>query len=206
MADSEATSAAHGLPEFVTLSRAALLLEVNERSARRAAGHLSDNDRQIRRGSPALVRLSALAVQMGKPQSAGQVSDTSESLSDKNGQAPDSSAGVSDTIGQDSDKAPDVSDTSESGLVDQLRTEVEYLRSALTAAQQIASQAQQLQLLAERRASELEGKALPAQQIEAVGTPDGPQAQESGIGGGITPSGQAEEPRRGFWSFLRRWW
>ena len=195
--------------EFVTLSRAALLLEVNERSARRAAGHLSDNDRQIRRGSPALVRLSALAMQMGKPQSAGQVSDTSESLSDKNGQAPDSSAGVSDTIGQDSDKAPDVSDTSESGLVDQLRTEVEYLRSALTAAQQIASQAQQLQLLAERRASELEGKALPAQQIEASaegsnlrsGLAGGESGEVSSAGGVITTPDNEKAP---WWAFWRK--
>ena len=182
--------------EFVTLSRAALLLEVNERSARRAAGHLSDNDRQIRRGSPTLVRLSALAVQMGKLLSAGQapdntaaVSDSQESMSDKNGQAPDTVAGVADA------------------LVEQLRSEVEYLRSALVASQQIASQAQQLQLIAERKVAEMEGKALPAvEQIASSTTPDSPQAQESGTLGGITPSGQAEEPRRGFWSFLRRWW
>ena len=72
---------------------------------------------------------------------------------------------------------------------------------------QLVDQAQQLQLVAERKVAELEGKVLPAvEQKDASSRADSHLAQESGIGGGIVPPGTVEEPRRGFWSFLRRWW
>jgi hypothetical protein len=206
-------------PEFVTISRASILLGVNERSARRAAGHLSDTDRQISAGCPTLIRLSALASQMGKPLPVVEVSDTSPGLSDKeeslSDKAPDTSAGVSDTH-----------EGSDTALVDQLRSEVEYLRAALAASQQIASQAQQLQLLAERRVGELEGKLLPARDGLVVdggtnlrdrsteemrsGFTSGDSSAVSTAGEGIVPLGtveaqnEAQGKRSGFWARLWR--
>lgn len=196
---------------FVSISRASLLLGVNERSARRAAGHLSDTDRQIAAGCPTLVRLSALASQMGKPLPASEVSDTSPDLSDTKSEAPDSVSDrkepLSDSSAGVSDKKAAVSDTGEatsaahglreSALVEQLKSEVEYLRSALAASQQIASQSQQLQLIAERKVGEMEGKSLPSSGLSA-GDSGG-----SGVPGeGIVPPSVSEEPRRGFWARL----
>jgi hypothetical protein len=204
--------------EFVSISRASLLLGVNERSARRAAGHLSDTDRQIAAGCPTLVRLSALASQMGKPLPASEVSDTFPDLSDTKNKAPDSVSDKKDPLsdsGTDmSDKKAAVSDTGEatsaaqvlreSALVEQLKSEVEYLRSALAASQQIASQAQQLQLIAERKVGELEGKLLPAMEQERPsGLAGGDSTGDTVPVGGITTPSATEEPKRGFWARLR---
>lgn len=66
----------------------------------------------------------------------------------------------------------------------------------------------------QERAGRLLGSSRAPVQIEASaegsnlrsGLTESPQAQESGIGGGIAPPSQTEEPRRKFWSWLRRVW
>jgi len=150
--------------EWVTATQAVGLLNVSERSVRRFVRQLPDTDRRKRQGSPLEFRLSALTELMGRT---GGVPDTDR-------QAPEATTGEGRRAPDNRSSAPDTAGQSESALVEQLRGEVEYLRSALSASQQIASQAQQLQLLAERRLAEVEGKVLPAK-----GDTESPEVQQS---------------------------
>jgi hypothetical protein len=189
--------------EFVTVSRAALVLQVSERSVRRAAALLPDTDRQKRQGSPALLRLSALASQMGR-------GDLLEGMPDKTG----TQTGTPDTAGQEKAALPDTGEgvaghagqgqAGESALVAELRAERDAWKAQAEKALQLVDQAQQLQLVAERKVAELEGKLLPAMEPEVPQNRAGAsQSEDSGMGGVIAPP---ETEKRGIWSFLRRWW
>nr|WP_309686465.1 hypothetical protein [Armatimonas sp.] len=192
---------------FVSISRASQLLESPERTVRRMAAKLADTDRQVADRGATVVRLVALASLMGKELSTTLVDPVADTQHSNGRQVADTltdtKRGVADSGGQ-----------SESALVEQLRSELEsvkldreHWRGQAEKSLQLVDQAQQLQLVAERKVAELEGKVLPAvEQKDASSRADSPHAQESGIGGGITPPSQAEEPRPGFWSFLRRWW
>lgn len=193
--------------EFVTVAEAVSRLGVSERSVRRFAGQLPDTARRKRQGKPAEFHLATLAALMGRD----DLPDTARQVPDNDRQAPAGEKAaetggarqVPDSAGQE-EATSAAQGLRESALVEQLKSEVEYLRSALAASQQIASQAQQLQLIAERKVGELEGKLLPAmEQKEASGLAGDTQSEVSPSGGGITTPSASEEPKRGFWARLR---
>lgn len=178
------------MPEWVTATEAVSRLGVSERSVRRFAGQLPGSARRKRQGKPAEFHLATLAELMGRadlPDTARQVPDT-----DRQAQA-----GEKEAENGTARQVPESAGHSQSALVEQLRSENEYLRSALAASQQIASQAQQLQLIAERKVGELEGKLLPSS-----GRAAGDSTGDTVPGGALDTPSASEEPKRGFWARL----
>ena len=193
-------------PEFVTVAEAARRLGIGERRAYRLTEKLSDSDKQVSDTGKrqTLVNVNAL-------------SDTTLSDSPVDGkkvssvrQNPVRQSKVSDTQMSDSNKQ--VSD-SKDALIEQLKIENTRLAEALATSQRLTDQAQQLQLMTERRAASLEAevqqlKALPAMQTETA-----QNAHNRDSTGDPTPGGQVDTPapevaqaghkkRRGFWRSL----
>ena len=191
--------------EFVTISRASILLEAPERTVRRVAAKLADTDRQLADKGARLVRLSALALQMGKPLPVDEVADTHGGLADtgnQNGrQLADTSEGLADT----KESVADSGGHSESALVDQLRQENAFLRSALEKEQANSAAALALARESEQRAAQallIAGRATG--QIASAGYSSGDSSPVQGAGEGIVPSDTVEAQKRPFWAFWKR--
>ena len=190
--------------EFVSISRASQLLEAPERTVRRMAAKLEGCDRQLADRGTRLVRLSALASLMGKPLPVAPVADRLEEVADTE-EAPgrhlaDTSEGLADKKEQLADSGGTnlhSGGQSESLLIEQLRAELEsvkqdreHWRGQAEKSLQLVDQAQRLQLAAQHRVAELEGKLLP------------PAGESEGLGGTLDTPSAPEEPRRGFWARL----
>lgn len=192
-------------PEFVSISRASQLLEAPERTVRRMAAKLADTDRQLADRGTRLVRLSALASLMGrryepsgKPLPVAPVADRPSEVADteeaSSGHMADTSDGLADSGGH-----------SESLLIEQLRAELEsvkldreHWRGQAEKSLQLVDQAQRLQLAAQHRVAELEGKLLPA---EGSNLRSADEAQASQVALSDTPGGSFVESSidRIFW-------
>lgn len=195
------------LESFVTVSEAARALGVDARQIRRWTDRLSESDKSsdtVRkyRGVPIVtVRLSALkALQEGQ----------SEEFVEGNSTNRDSDIGTGQQFGKN-DRPVLMSELGSNlrEIIERQDREIVRLSEALSASQQIASQAQQLQLLAERRLAEVEGKALPAkEQDRPLETPRADSSGGSAPDGSETPGtgkrpGEASKLRP-FWAFWRR--
>ncbi|WP_395140277.1 hypothetical protein [Armatimonas sp.] len=190
--------------DFLTISQASRALGVPERSARRAAERLADNDRQKAANGRTLVKVSALASQMGLPPVAEFGGQLAEELADKCGQDSATVEVLADNGGQ-----PDDGSNHHDGvLIEQLRSENAYLKAQADKWQeqaekslQLVDQAQRLQLAAQHRIAELEGKALPAvEQITGSGLPGGDSGEVSSAGGITTPDNE----KAPWWAFWRK--
>jgi len=188
--------------EFVTVAEAAVMLGVSDRTARRMAGQLADSDRTQDDGRGRRVRLSAMR---SLRESASRTTKTP-------GQTPDSdrTADMADrTHGRTSSSGGRTVAGQERELIEQLKTENARLADALATAQRLTDQAQQLQLMTERRAKELEDenkklKALPAMvQTAPSGASGDDSTDATAQSGASAPPAQREGILRGF---LRRWW
>ncbi len=187
---------------FVSISRASQLLGVSERTVRRAAGHLPDTDRQKRQGSPALVRLSALALQMGRAdlvEGSPDMPDMDAGLAgQKKAAVPDTEEDIAGLAGH-SGAAPKLQ--SQDALIEQLRSEVTFLRSALEREQSTAQAlASRLEDSDKRLAAVLAGTGRL--QINPPGLADGSHSSPEGSGGTIPLPESQEEQKTGFWSRL----
>ena len=218
---------------FVTVSEAAQALGLSERQARRRAAALEASGRTRTDGRTRLVTVAdmmsvrpdadrprpAISSEDASPSTKSQKQTTGRTRRHDRTDISEPADGRTDGHEKRPDGHDDRKWQGEDDLVKQLRAEVDSLRGALqreqentAAAQRLVDQSQQLQLLVERRAAALESeveklKALPAvEQGKGVGLGDGPQAQDSGLSGGMTPPGQAETPKRSIMGFLRRWW
>ncbi len=185
-----ASDAPHDVADdWVTVAEAARRLGIGERRAYRLASGLSDTDRRLSDNRRTLVRQSALSAAAGiAPMEAEQP------------------PGVSDTVGQVSDKAPpSVGQVSDTALVEQLRSEVAYLRGALEREQENTRAA--LAQLADsdaRLASVLAatGRVQLSEAPDATGTEASPNWSTPAGNGAET----VEAPRPGEASKLRPWW
>ncbi|WP_395089422.1 hypothetical protein [Armatimonas sp.] len=224
------------MPEegFVSISRASILLEAPERTVRRVSAKLADSDRHMADTGARLVRLSELALLMGKPWPLASVADSKEA---NGGQVADTLEGLADkkTPLADSGRQAEGSNLrqQESALVAQLRSELEHRNSEMEDVKQdrehwreqahkweaqaekslqLVDQAQRLQLVAERKVAELEGKLLPALEAPRADSsgdsgPGDLPAPRMGSGGGITTLGSVETVRApGEATKLQPWW
>lgn len=191
--------------EFVTVAEASRALGVDARQVRRWVERLDDSDKSADmsrkyRGVPIVtVRMSALkALQNGGSEPQVEA-PTEESDSDnRTGQQ----FGRNERPVRTSQRL-NSSEASLREIIERQDAEIKRLADALAASQQIASQAQQLQLIAERKVGELEGKLLPAmEQKEASGLAGDAQSDGSGSGGTLDTPSASEEPKRGFWARL----
>jgi hypothetical protein len=208
--------------DFVTVSQAAKLLAVSDRTARRMAGQLADNDRTPDTGHGRRVRLAAMQAlrsealqQRGKSPSSFHVESAPGQGADTvPGQWPDSEHDHT-VNGRSMAGQHDRLDASLMAELATLRAEKEGLlaRLADTASDRDAWKEQAGKLdtrLAEalealQRAQDAERSARligqrSAMQIEAVSTPDSPQSSPDPSGGTI-PS--PESARRPFWAFWK---
>lgn len=175
-------------PEWVTATQAVALLQVSERSVRRFARLLPDTARRKRQGVPVEFRLSALSELMGREESTGEAPGAQEQAqAGEDRRAPDTKSPAPDTAGQGE-------------LIEQLRSEVAFLRSALER-EQLTTQAlaSRLEDSDKRLAAVLAGTGRL--RIEPPGLASDSQSEDSGPGKGITPPDPEGRP---WWQFWRR--
>lgn len=199
--------------EFVTVSEAARTLGLSERQARRRAAVLEASGRTRTDGRTRLVTVADMMT--ARPDADKKTSSVSVTASDD---ASDRTTGHDRmTDRTDATGRPDGHDE----LVNQLRSELEnvkqdreHWRGQAEKALQLVDQAQRLQLAAQHRVAELEGKLLPAgvaselrpmEQERPSGLADGSHGSPEGTGETIPVRESSEVQKAGFWSFLRRW-
>lgn len=192
------------VPEFVTISRASILLEAPERTVRRMAAKLADTDRQLSATGARLVRLSALAASMGKELPLAPVADTQSDLADVEEQ---DGRQVADTSEALADKEPGLSATF-SDLADaEKRAAVAEARAELLERELADWKGQAREAMELARAAQDEVRAVRALssrstvQIEAAPTPGGSHSSPEGSGGVIP---LPVVPERPWWQFWRR--
>lgn len=197
------------MSEFVPIAQAARALGVDARQVRRWVDRLEPKDK----GQPIVtVRLSAVEALKNGTFLLQEPKDTSKGQN----------------IGQSKDRTVrDVSDEVSLDLreiITRQDAEIARLAEALATSQRLTDQAQQLQLMTERRAAALEAevqqqaevqqlKAIPAMESTTapMSTETAQGAQDGPIQGDSGPVGQAEPPimgtaqngqKRGFWRRL----
>lgn len=199
---------AESFSEFVTVSEAARALGLSERQARRRAAVLEASGRTRTDGRTRLVTVADMMT--ARPDADKKTSSAPVMASDDASERTTGHDHMTDRtdIKNDRTDATDRPDGHDE-LVNQLRSENVYLReqaqkweAQAEKALQLVDQAQQLQLVAERKVAELEGKLLPAvEQKETPGHSSASQTESSVLGGGITPPSTIERP---WWAFWKR--
>ena len=185
--------------QFVTIAEAAQSLGLSERQARRRAVILDADGRTRTDGRTRLVTVADMRNVRQDADRKKTVSSTKAAKqADGRTDIPNDRADIDNTTDghfrrtDGHDREYRSTDSAE--LIEQLRSEVGSLREALATSQRLTDQAQQLQLMTERRAASLEAevqqlKALPAMQTETA------QAAYSGDStGGSVPVGQVDTP------------
>jgi hypothetical protein len=192
---------------FITVAEAAHALGLSERQARRRASVLEASGRTRTDGRTRLVTVADMMT--ARPDADKKTPSASVMASDDASGRTTGHDRMTDRTDIKNDRTdatgrPDGHDE----LVNQLRSELEnvkqdreHWRGQAEKALQLVDQAQQLQLVAERKVAELEGKLLPSR-----GLTDGSQRSPEGAGGAIPLPESSEVQKADFWSFLRRWW
>lgn len=190
-------------PEFVTLQVAAGALGLSVRQVSRLVSRLASDDVRRSPGRPTTCSLEALCVLRhdaghGRP---------SETLAEKKPKTPTQNTAQNDAghvLGHDACQEENVA-RHESDLVSELRADRDAWKAQAEKALQLVDQAQQLQLVAERKVAELEGKLLPAvEQTPPPGAPAGYSGEVSAPGGGIVPPPTVEAKEKPLGK-LRAW-
>lgn len=189
-------------PEFVSISEASRALGVDARQVRRWVDRLDDSDKSSDmsrkyRGVPIVtVRMSALkALQNGGSEPHVEAASGESDSDNRTGQQ----FGRNERPVRTSQR-PNFSEASLREIIERQDAEIKRLADALAASQQIASQAQQLQLIAERKVGELEGKLLPAmEQKEASVLTGDAQSEVLTSGGTIDRPEIVKAPWWAFW-------
>ncbi|MCX6366211.1 MAG: hypothetical protein NTX57_05820 [Armatimonadetes bacterium] len=187
--------------EFVTLQAAADTLGLSVRQVSRLVSRLASDDVRRSPGRPTTCRLEALRVLR---HGAGHVRP-SEAPADEKPKTPTKDTLQSDAghvSGHDAGQEESVVGH-ESELVAELRADRDSWKAQAEKALQLVDQAQRLQLAAQHRVAELEGKLLPAtEQINPAGLADDSHGSPGVAGGTIPLPESSEEPKRGFWARL----